>query len=451
MSVETQGSDVSQQSATALEMGDDSQNNDWSAFDFTEETIDESSTETATEDDLDEDEIIAPLEATEETEESAETPEEKPVDKKADRVNKFKELETKATEAEAQVTTLTTERDELQAKVEKYDETVARYGGLDKFLELEENFIGKLLDPTKAGEAAAELSTLPHGAAIRSHIMFDSIGLNLDGSPKNLDATGLEIAAENQAVVFNSLLKGYHGIEPNLTADQFEKLGEYLAFQFENRSDKFLSEIDDHLTTFVDPRDRELRELRAKVNEKPASKESLQEQTETDPFADAMRVATEIQTFHAETEKAVLFTPEAKDKPALAEKYRLNQDDKLPKPINQANQVIVEMIGAYLEKKMRNTDAQTAVANFLKNGAKAHPTFGVAANPYKNSVKAQAEQILRTISPRLNGTVATKQPPAPPAAKPGLPTTTDTKTNITTPGNSNKAASWDEFPSGGNY
>lgn len=340
-----------------------------------------------------------------------------------------------------EVVAITTERDTLQAQVEQFNTVTERYGGIENFLALEEQFVGVLLDPAKTNDAVQLIQGLSNGPQIVSEIMFDSVGLTLDGQAKQLDEPGLQTVIQNQALVVNRMLQGYQGVEANISPEELEDLGEYLALQLSENREAFLAEIRRNNQLYVDPKDKEIRRLQAEVNAKKATPKQEQEAEQIDPFQQNLKIVEDFKEFHHEVTTKTFTEKEDATKPSVAEKYRIADDEKLKPEIRKANTLLQEMVQTYVQVKMDSTEAQGKLLNYLAKTPKTHPTFPVASLPYKNAVRAHVETILRTLNPRINGTISSL-PPTPQKQTGGLQPDT---TNGLTPTAEKSNGDWEDW------
>lgn len=340
-------------------------------------------------------ETVKETESEEETEET-ETQVEKP-----SRTSKFNQLQ-------EEVTTLRTEKEALATQVSKIEGITERYGSIENFIELEEQFLNVLLDPNKTSDAVQLINGLNNGAHIRSEILFDSLGLTIDGKQKPLDAQGLQVALGNQATILNSMLKGFQGVEAKLNHEEVEELGTYLALQLdaENR-EEFLKEIKRQNQVHVDPKDKEIRRLQLELQGKPkTAAESAEPETQEDFIQVGLKVAMEAKEFHNQTYTQVLTEKDANQR-TLATKFRIDDNEKLSPELRKANGVLREILAKAAMLELEGSEAQTRLLNHLRTTPKTHPTFSINSQPYKNALKAKVEGLLRELSPRLNG-VSTK-------------------------------------------
>lgn len=368
-----------------------------------------------------------------ETEEETEEPEQQDQEQqpKPKRTSKFNELQ-------EELETIKPEFEKLKESVSKFDEITARYGGIEKFVELEESFVGVLLDPAKTTDAIQLLDGLPHGQNLRTEIMFDSMGLTLEGQQKSLSQEGLNTAVNNQAVILNMMLKGWQGVDANITPTELDSLATYLGVQFAENREEFMAEISRQAELYADPKDRRIRELEAKVATKDVPQSTTSETA--DPFTEQLKVVEKVQAFHKEVaDETFREIVEKTTGRTLMDKYRLGDDPKLPAEVRAANKTLRDILTTYVQTQMVNTEAQQGLITSLMRMDKNHPTFTVASRPYRTAVRANVEAILRTLSPKLNGTSATAPRP-----------TTTVKTqggSLNKPGSNDSGADWDSFGS----
>lgn len=343
-------------------------------------------------------------ESVKETESEKESEEPETQIEKPSRTSKFTELQT-------QVQTLTEEKAALETQVGKIEEITQRYGSFENFVALEEQFLNVLLDPTKTSDAVQLINGLNNGAHIRSEILFDSLGLTLEGTPKNLDEQGFQVALGNQATIINSMLKGFQGIDAKLNGEEIEELGTYLALQLDkdNRAE-FLKEIKRQNQVHVDPKDKEIRRLNLELQGKQKAAESSEPETEKDFIQVGLKVANEAKEFHNQTYTQVLTEEKDANLRTLATKYRIDDNDKLPPEIRKANGTLREILAKAAMLELEGSEAQIRLLSHLRTQPKNHPTFPVNSQPYKNALKAKVEGMLRELSPRLNGVSAKPKP-----------------------------------------
>lgn len=332
-----------------------------------------------------------------------------PEQPKETRSSRHAKLQNERDTFEKQVQELTPKVTELQTKIEKADAALARYGGVEEFVKLDEQFIQPLLnqkDPTKTVEM---LSELPHGAQIRQQIVFDVLGLQGNGQAKELDAKALQATAQNQTFFVNSILKNLTGVDAKLDVEQFGLVGEWLATRLkgEDRED-FLSEIKDEVETATDPNVRRLRELENQLKELTAKTTENESEPEQDEAQRGSAVGNTIVQMTQELVQKVIESPTEK----LAEKYGLGKsgNDKA----DAANQLLMSLVQREVLAQVQSSEAVDTLGMFLMTGKKEHPAFNVVFNPYKQLCEAKAKEILRTLAPRLLGNAQ----PKPQAKKP---------------------------------